>query len=118
MKEEEIEKLKYYLMEFRDKTIELIGILENEDYSKLEEVLNLREKIILEINLIHYNTEVFKMVCNNLKMIQLQQTLQLLMNKKKCKIQEELNRIADKTNANKNYNKAFSADSLYLSKKV
>lgn len=118
MKVEDVSKLKGYLMEFRDKTIELIAILESDNYDSLEETLNVREKVIEAINLITYDNKVFKELCLSLKILPLQQKLQLIMNQKKSILQEDINRISSNASANKSYNKAFSVDSLYLSKKI
>ncbi|MPN01320.1 hypothetical protein SDC9_148529 [bioreactor metagenome] len=118
MKIEDIEGLKYYLQQFREKTIEIINLLEHEEYDKLDEALNKREEIIKSITQIHSDSDVFKGLCVNLKIIPLEQKLNSILNSKKSEIQKELNKISNKTSANKNYNKSFSVDSLYLSKKV
>ncbi|MPN56083.1 hypothetical protein SDC9_203769 [bioreactor metagenome] len=118
MKVEEIERLRYFLQEFREKTIEIINLLENEEYDKMDEALSEREEIINSIREINTENDIFKGLCVNLKIIPLEQKLNSMLNLKKVEIQQELNKINNKTSANKNYNKAFSVDSLYLSKKV
>lgn len=118
MKIEDVERLKYYLSQFREKTIELINLLEKEEYDKLDDVLNSREKIIKHIRGIGSDSDVFKELCVSLKIIPLEQKLNSILNLKKSKIQKELNKISNKTSANKTYNKSFSVDSLYLSKKI
>lgn len=118
MKVEDIERLKYYLSQFRGKTIELINFLEKEEYDKLDEVLNDREEIINLIAEISSEKGIFRGLCANMKIIPLEQKLNSMLNLKKSDIQKELSKISNKTSANKNYNKSFSVDSLYLSKKV
>lgn len=118
MKLESVEELRFFLNQFNDQTVKLINMVEDEDYDNLDKALSLREETINIINSMKYDGEVFRSLCIDLKVVQLQQKLQNLMNHKKLKIQNEINTINDKNIANKKYNKSFNVDSLYLSKKI
>jgi len=115
---EEIQSLKLLLKDFKALTVKLIAELENNLYDNLEEILHKRQEIIIEINKINYTSDIFKELCVNMNVIQLEHKATMLMNDKKNILKKELSQVEGSKTANKNYNKRFSVDSLYFNKKI
>lgn len=110
--------LKEALMEYRTHTIELIECLENEDYDKLELLLNKRQDNINKMSSLEYTSMDFSYCCVELDMLKLQQRLAVLMNEKRAKLKKEMGQYSTAKHAANNYITSFNVDSLFLNKKI
>jgi hypothetical protein len=111
-------QLSVQLIKYRDITLELISSVENENYDFLDDLLNHRETVILDINTLKYTEEEFKAACQELKILFLQDNLNKLINYKKDKVRHELDSLSSNKSAQKSYNKNFSVDSIFFNKKI
>lgn len=117
-KNEEINILYEYLTCYKNITIKLIELLENEEYDSLDYLINDRQKLIENMKKINYTKDQFKHICENFKMLIIEQKLNSLMNEKKATIKSELNKISISKNANKTYKRGYAVDSIFFNKKI
>lgn len=110
--------LKIKLKEYRDITVELISNVEKDNFHLLDELLSHRQNIIDEIDRISYSKDEFLNLCKELDILVLQQKLVKLMNEKKANLRNDIDTLANSQNANKSYNKRFTADSVFFNKKI
>lgn len=102
--------LELNLSKYRDISVKLIECAENEDYDFLEDLLNERQRVIENIELLQYSKEEFTQICNKLNILSLQKKLDEVMNEKRGKVKKELESLKERKNARKTYNKAYAMD--------
>ncbi len=112
------ETLKNQLIQYKTLTIRLIELLERNEFESLESVFQLRQDVIEVINKLHFNNSEFKMICDEISLLQFQKKLTLLMYDKKAKIKIEINNLKNTKIANIEYNRGNSIDSLYFNKRI
>lgn len=112
------ENLKDIMNNFKELTLMLITSVENEEYDRLDFLINERQKLIDKMELLNYTREEFKEVCIGLQILPLQQKLTTIMNSSKNKIRNELDKMATSKTANKNYNKGFKVDAIFFNKQI
>lgn len=110
--------LKEALKQYKKYTIELIENVKDDKYSEVEVLLGQREKIINSIKEMDYTKEEFKEIENEFQILQLEKELENIVGKKRDNAKEQLNKIKENRNANKNYTKRYSVDSLFFNKKI
>lgn len=106
------------LVQFKQVTIELIKVLQQDEIYKLDALMDSRQSIIENMEKLQYTTEEFTNICNELDILATQHKLLELMQAKKENTKEELNKIQQTKNANNNYNKSFYVNSGILNKKI
>lgn len=109
--------LRELVLKFKNKTISIINCLENEDFEKLEEVLEERQGVIEKINHLSYSKEDFSALAKEFDLIELENRCNKLFENKKSQAREELKKIAVNKNMNKQYNQCNYVDSIYFNKK-
>ncbi|ACA56133.1 flagellar protein FliT [Clostridium botulinum] len=103
-------KLKEQLINYRELTLEMIQILEKEDYDAPKELLNERQNIINNINRLSYTKEEFKNINDELDLMLVEKKLQVIMLKRRAELKQKLNNASDSKEAAKSYNmKQFSS---------
>ncbi len=85
-------KLKEQLINYRELTLEIIQILEKEDYDAPKELLNERQNIINNINKLSYTKEEFKNINYELDLMLVEKKLQTIMLKRKAELKQKLNK--------------------------
>lgn len=110
--------LKQALTQYKNYTLDLISVLEKEEFDSLDKVLNERQFVIEEINNIDYTREEFKVIVEELEILILQKKLTELINEKRNNTRIELDNIVNSKKANKNYNRKFYSDSMFFNKKI
>jgi len=118
VKAEEKNKLEALLLQYKALTVNLIELLEKDDFDSLERVFDLRQKVIFNIDKIDFDSKYFKNVCKEIDLLPLQQRLTIMINKKKAVVKNEINNLEVTRVANKGYHREQSIDSLYISKKI
>ncbi len=118
MKVEEKSELETLLFQYKALTLNLIELLEKDDFESLERIFDLRQKVIFNIEKIDFDSKDFKNVCKEINLLPLQQRLTIMINKKKAVVKNEINNLEVTRVANKGYNREQSIDSLYISKKI
>ncbi|NMM61277.1 flagellar protein FliT [Clostridium sp. P21] len=111
-------ELEGLLNQYREYTLKLINVVEEELYDDVEGLLTKREHIIDQINSNQHTKDEFSKVAKDLQILILQKKLTDLMNQKKSKIKNKLKSMAKNKSARKSYNKKFSVDSLFFNKKM
>lgn len=96
-------KLKEQLINYRELTLEIIQILEKEDYDAPKDLLNERQNIINNINKLSYTKEEFKNINYELDLMFVEK-LQTIMLKRKAELKQKLNNASDTKEAAKSYN--------------
>jgi c-di-GMP-binding flagellar brake protein YcgR len=118
VKAEEKNKLEALLLQYNALTLNLIELLENDDFDSLERVFDLRQKVISNIDNIEFDSIDFKNVCKEVDLLPLQQRLTIIINKKKAMLKNEINNLEVTRIANKSYKTEHSIDSLYFNEKI
>lgn len=118
MKLESAENLKNCLREFKDITVEIIRILEKDEFEELNNLLDSRESTINKMNDYTFSKETFKQLCTEFDILPLQHKLIQIINIKRSNIKNEISRIETIKSAGVSYNKKSSLDSLYVNKKI
>lgn len=118
MKLESVENLKNCLREFKDITVEIIRILEKDEFEELNSLFDSRESIINKMDDYSFTKETFKQLCSEFDILPLQRKLIQTMNIKRSDIKNEISRIENIKSARVSYNKKSSLDSLYVNKKI
>ncbi len=102
-----MKELEQQLREFKKVTMELITALQQDKISKLDDLLDSRQRIIENMEKLQYTSEEFADICTNIDILNVQHELLELMKTKKDDTKEELIKIQITRNANSNYNKSF-----------
>lgn len=112
------------LNEFKDVTVQLNNSLEEDKLELIEELLNKRQSVIEEINLLNYSKEEFKNIADKLKLEEEEKRLgnflktKLLETKKDIENnKKEMSRVSRQRNVNKMYVNVNPLDPVFLSKK-
>ena len=113
-----MKELTQKLVGFKQVTIELIKVLQQDKIDKLDVLLNRRQMIIENMEKLQYTTEEFTIICDELDILKVQHELLGLMQEKKKNAKQELNKIQLTKNANNNYNKSFYDNSGMFNKKI
>ncbi|MBZ9636024.1 hypothetical protein [Clostridium sp. FP1] len=106
------------LVQFKQVTMELIRVLQQDEINKSDVLLDSRQMLIEDMEKLQYTTEEFADICNELDILKVQHELLELMQLKKEDTKQELNRIQIIKNANNNYNKSFYANSSMFNKQI
>ncbi|TDT50618.1 hypothetical protein [Fonticella tunisiensis] len=106
------------LTEFKNITMNLCSFLENEDYDKINELIEKRESLINRMKSIEYNSQDFISISEELNLIKWEEKLHILMFEKQKKLKENLSRISIGKSINASYNKKFYVDPIFLNKKI
>jgi hypothetical protein len=113
-----MKELTQELVDFKKVTIELISVLNQDEISKLDDLLNSRQMVIDSIKKLKYTTKEFTDICNELDIIKTEDELLELMQEKKDSTKEELIKTQLTKNANNNYNKSFYNNVEMFNKKI
>lgn len=115
------------LIEFNNKTEEIIILLQSNEENfleKLEVLLKDRQLIIADINLLEYTKEEFETLANELNLQEKDIKLKELLNNKKINIMKEINNVRQEkvklTNGkkiNQRYMNVNPLDAFFVSKK-
>lgn len=106
------------LQTFQQITAILINSLNSEDFDSLEEFLGNRQNIIEDISRLKYSENDFREASTKLKLQELENTLNKLMNEKKQAIKAEMEKVKTVKKASNNYQKNLQADSMFFNKKI
>jgi hypothetical protein len=106
------------LINYREITQALAEVLNNEDYDRVESLLESRQALIGEINELNYSTEEFKQIAEQLGIITFQQVADKLLNEKYSNLKMELKKISTNKSINRNYNQNNYVDSIFFNKKI
>ncbi|KRQ85984.1 hypothetical protein ABG79_02212 [Caloramator mitchellensis] len=109
--------LEQKLIEFREKTKELIDILQREDFDNLNEIISQRQEIIDSIKAINYSMEEFIKLSIALNLSELDDQLNKLMNAKIEKTRTELKSIKNNRQVAQYYD-LERTDSILINKKI
>lgn len=110
-------ELKIELINFRDITAEAIENLKNEKYEELNILLNRREDIIERLKSSNLNVEQFRMICDEINLMNLECELNELLKSKRNEVKTKIESLSKNIQASNSYNKM--ADSpLIFSKKI
>lgn len=115
---EENADLKKELVNFRNITLEIIVCLEKDDLDSLDGMFSQRQKTIERINLIKYNKEDFKSICNEVDIITPDKRLYILLNDKRLSAKKDIYKLSVNKNANLIYKSSFGTRPLYYNKKI
>ena len=113
-----MEVLKEYLKEFKEITLKLIEALNQEDYDRLDQLINKRQAITENINKISYSKEDFKNILKELRILECDKKFGALMKMKKEEYKKEMQKYVLKRNASTVYNKDVYGGSTVFSKKI
>jgi hypothetical protein len=103
---------------FYDITNLLIRSLKNDEYDGLEELLERRGKVIEAINSLSFDKTDFKIISDELGLIELEKMLNELLNENRQKVRSKIEKLNNAKKANSTYQKSFQADSIFFSKKI
>lgn len=116
--ERETNDLRENLIKFQRLTASLINTLKQEDYDGLGDILSKREGTINIIKSLNYNAEVFKNISSELKLSELENTLNKLMIEKRRIVREQMDNLRTAKKANNNYQRRVQPDSMFFNKKI
>jgi len=113
-----MDNLNNLLNEFSKITDKVIENLENEEYDQVNLSLENREKIIDEIKNIDYTKEEFGSISVSLNLEEKEKKLSTALKGRFNEKKEVLGRISKAKHANSEYKKAYSVESIFISKKI
>lgn len=113
-----MDNLNNLLNEFSKITDKVIENLENEEYDQVNLNLENREKIINEIKNIDYTIEKFKSISLSLNLEEKEKKLNTALEGRLNEKKVALTRISKAKHANSEYKKAYSVESIFISKKI
>jgi hypothetical protein len=106
------------LLEYTALTHRLVTAATEEDYERINFFLLDRQKLIEEISQLIFTQEEFKTVVNDLKIIETQKKLDIVMEEKRNMLKTAVINSNVNRNANKNYNKHHYASISLINKQV
>ncbi len=112
------EELKTCLLDYKEKTLKAIALVEKDDLDALEKILDSRQNIIEHMENLNYTQDEFIGFCKEFDIMPLQKRLTEIMNRKKLEYRKEMDNLNEIKTANKSYNKRFAVDSIYFNKKI
>jgi hypothetical protein len=110
--------IKEYMVQYKETSIKLIEALNNEEYDKLNILLDDRQKLIELLKNYNYTSKEFKDICEELDILYIQRELEEKMKNRMNDAKEELKKIHANKSINKNYNKVQYVDSIFFNKKI
>lgn len=99
------ENIRKTLTQYRDCTLQIIDILEKDDFESLEELIQKRQQVVDEVTKTTCMKEEMKLIYEELRLQQLQEKLKELMFKKIALAKDQFKEIAKKKTANNVYNR-------------
>ena len=106
------------LISYKEATVSLLNCLNMDEYDNLQKYISERELAIDKLKNLEYSMEDFTNIFISLEIDMLQKQVDALMLIKKEELRLEMNNIAKTKNANKQYKKGVSVDSIYFNKKI
>lgn len=106
------------LYSYKEITDKIIYELQKETYEELDDLFNKRQAIINKIQLLPYDVEMFRKICEKLDLLKSDNNLGELIKSKKEFVAGEIRKTSVNRNANKSYNKKFQVDSIFFNKKI
>lgn len=94
--------LREYLEEYRDLTLVMIDEVKKD--TQLNSLIEKREDILKSINDSNFDKEEIKNIGNSLKLLELEEELQNLVEKEKVRIKKQIESLKKTRQANTNYN--------------
>jgi len=113
-----MENLKVLLSQYRELTEKINLSLENDNYDKLDELLNKRGELIEYIDRLKYSQNEFIKISEEIGLAILEEKLNIAFINKRIELKNNLNKLNKGSNVNKTYNKKYSVDSIFLNKKL
>ncbi len=110
--------LKDKLLEYKKLTMECINLCENEDFDELKNSIDKRYEIIRSINEFSYSKSEFKNICEELRVVELEKKLNILMEERKSKLKNQMSNVTNSKRAHNVYNKSFINTSHFLKKRM
>lgn len=111
-------ELKTLLEKYKNISLNILMLAHSEEYDPIETLINERQSIINSINNINYKKEEFIDISNKLGLKELEFKLAKLLELKKEKAKKQMEDFVNSKNANNNYKKNYSVDSLFFNKQV
>lgn len=112
-----MEDLKDKLIQYKEITEQIIASVNEEQEEEFVKLLIQKQALINLIDASNYESNEFKKVSNELKLLEQDQTLIRLIEEKKKSIQQEIKESKDKSNALTAYNRNFNGYNL-INKKI
>lgn len=112
------EKLDSMLIEYKNKTLEIIENVKTEKFDLIEKNFYERQQIIQKINSINYSKEEFLLISEELDLLKVEEKINKIMNEKRDKLKAEIESFLKVKNANSSYKKSSYVDSIFLNKKI
>lgn len=106
------------LKQYKVITLELIKLLESEDYDSLESLLDSRQKLIDEMDKMNCTKETKNKIYEELQIQELQDKLNVVMNEKQEELKVNIANLSTGKIARKGYTNGFKADSFFINKKI
>lgn len=115
-----MESTKELVKSFREKTVELLNCFDNEDYEKLQLLIDERQQIIntFEENPKLYHKQEVALELKKTDIMELDEKAVLLISNNMKDIKEKLKDINKDGLIRKKYNEGFSGNPLFFNKKI
>lgn len=113
-----MQKIKSCLKQYKEITLALINLLQTEEYDLLDGLLDNRQNLIDEISQMSYTKATMNKIYKELQIQQLQDELNMVMNKKREEVKVNIEILIAKKNATKEYTNGFKVESLFFNKKI
>lgn len=113
-----MEQIMTCLKKYKEITLELINLLEIEDYDSLESLLDSRQNLIDEMSEMSCTSETKNKIYEELQIEQLQDKLNIAMNEKREVVKANIDNLSTNKIAKKGYTNGFKVDSFFLNKKI
>jgi Icc-related predicted phosphoesterase len=110
--------LKSYLEEYKQISLDMIKIIQSENYEYIEDKLNQRQEIINNLNKTTYEKNKFKEIFVNLGLEDIQKQVNSILQEKLHNIKENIEKSKQSRLANKSYNNINRNNYNFLNKKV
>lgn len=106
------------LIKFNSISVQLVDCLKNEEFERLEKLLDDRRQVIEHIQAISYKQEEFSEIALSLGILDTEREVTSLLSLKKHEVREQMNKVSTVKKANNNYQRNFHTDSLFFNKKI
>lgn len=111
-------QLKILLGKYQNISLNILKLTYDEEYDSMEALINERQAIINNINNLDYTKDEFINIAKELKIEELEFKINKLLQLKKEQSKKQMEDFITSKNANNNYKKNYSIDSLFFNKKV
>jgi hypothetical protein len=118
MHEENKDKLKIKLIDFKELTEKLLNSIEKELIDSIDELFLKRQGVIDDINKLQYSDEEFKNICLELNIVALSKQLEQTVMKKRTETIEKMNNLKEQSAANRSYAQNSSVNRSFFSTKI